>query len=153
MRGLGGSWRGFKCGMRNAKGAGVGIAADAGGVLGLGKIRNPKSEIRKGGSFESSCRCGGKLRMDMGLFAFEGVALGGVEFFDGGGGEVEHFLELFGGEGGVLAGALDFDEGVVGEHGDVHVDVGFDVFDVVEIGDGSAVDDSYADGSDLIGEN
>ena len=37
------------------------------------------------------------------------------------------------GEGGVFAGALDFDKAAVAEHGDVHVDVGVDVFLVIEI--------------------
>ena len=88
-----------------------------------------------------------------GLFAFEGGGLGFVELLDGGGGEFEHLLELFGGEGGVFAGALDFDEGAVGEHGDVHVDVCFNVFDVVEICDGGSVDDADGDGGDLVGED
>src|SRR5262249_36510785 len=61
-------------------------------------------------------------------------------------------------EGGVFAGALDFDKGVVGEHGDVHIDFGFNIFEVVEVGDDGGFvgagggDDADADGGDLIDE-
>ena len=53
------------------------------------------------------------------------------------------------GEGGVFAGALDFHEAAIGEHGDVHVDVGVDVFDVIEVQHRRAVDDTDADRGDL----
>ena len=75
-----------------------------------------------------------------------------MEFADGAGGEGQHVLELPGGKRGVFAGALHFDKGVVGEHGDVHVDVRVDVFGIIEIDDGHALDDADADGGDLVGQ-
>jgi hypothetical protein len=90
--------------------------------------------------------------VNLASFLFEGRKLGFVELAAAVLGEGEELLELPGGEGGVLAGALDFDEGIVVEHGDVHVDMGVDVFEIVEIADWCPVDDADGDGGDLAGE-
>ena len=74
----------------------------------------------------------------------EGGLLRGEEFADALFGVVEHGVELGAGVGVVFGGGLGFDEAAVGEHDDVHVDVGAGVFFVAEVEEDVAVDDADA---------
>jgi hypothetical protein len=82
----------------------------------------------------------------------DGVELGVEELLGTVAGEIEHAVQLLGGEGGFLAGALEFDEGALAGEDDVHIDFGADILLVAEVEDGLAVEDTDADAGDLVEE-
>lgn len=82
----------------------------------------------------------------------DGVELGVEELLGAVVGEVEHAVELVGGEGGFFAGALEFDEGALAGEDDIHIDFGADVFFVAEVEDGLALEDADTDAGDLVEE-
>ncbi|MFM1942897.1 MAG: hypothetical protein RI897_1879 [Verrucomicrobiota bacterium] len=107
--------------------------------------------FRVGGDrdFPERFRGGGGGHLGRGV---DGVELGVKELLGAVAGEVEHAVELIGGEGGFFAGALEFDEGALAGEDDVHIDFGADIFLVAEVEDGLAVEDTDADTGDLVEE-
>jgi hypothetical protein len=67
-------------------------------------------------------------------------------------GEGDQALELFVSVGGLFAGTLDFDEFTLAGHDDVEVDLGVLVFDVGQVEEFAAVEESDADGGDTVDE-
>ena len=83
-----------------------------------------------------------------GLGGADGSLLEGDEFGDAFLAEGEETGELVRGEGGFLAGALDFDEFAGFGDDEVSVDGGVAVFDVIEVEEGFVFEDAGADGGD-----
>ena len=75
----------------------------------------------------------------------ERFVLGIAQFGNAVTGQLQQSGQVVVAEGGFFAGALHFDESAAAGHHDVHVDLGVDVFDVIEIEHRPAVDDAHAD--------
>ena len=84
--------------------------------------------------------------------AGEDCLLGGEQFADPFFGVVEHGGELGAGVGDALGSGLGFDQAAIGEHDDVHVNVGAGVFLVGEVEQDVTVDDADRGGGDHLAQ-